>query len=229
MTEFVIAPVATPSLAVAGTSSRFPIRRVFCVGRNYSDHAREMGHDPDREPPFFFMKPADAVVPAEGRIAYPPLTEDFHHEIELVVAIGKDGANIDPQDALTHVWGYGVGLDLTRRDLQAQAKKMGRPWEWAKAFDASAPATPLRPVSEIGHPEAGAIWLDINGERRQRGDLSDQIWAVRDVIAHLSQSVGIKAGDLIYTGTPAGVGALQRGDVLTAGIEGIAELSVTIG
>lgn len=229
MTEFVIAPVATPSLAVAGTSSRFPIRRVFCVGRNYSDHAREMGHDPGREPPFFFMKPADAVVPAEGDIAYPPLTEDLHHEIELVVAIGKDGVNIDPQDALTHVWGYGVGLDLTRRDLQAQAKQMGRPWEWAKAFDASAPATPLRPVSEIGHPEAGAIWLAVDGEHRQRGDLSDQIWAVRDVIAHLSQSVGLKAGDLIYTGTPAGVGALQRGDVVTAGIEGIAELSVTIG
>lgn len=228
MSEFVIEPVATPSLAVEGTSSRFPIRRVFCVGRNYSEHAREMGHDPDREPPFFFMKPADAVVPAAGNIAYPPLTEDLHHEIELVVAIGKDGIDISPEDALSHVWGYGVGLDLTRRDLQAQAKKMGRPWEFAKAFDASAPATPLLPVSKVGHPAKGAIWLDVNGESRQRGDLSDQIWPVQDVIAYLSQSVGLKAGDLIYTGTPAGVGALQKGDVVTAGVEGIAELTVTI-
>jgi fumarylpyruvate hydrolase len=229
MTEFVIAPVATPSLAVDGTADRFPIRRVFCVGRNYSEHAREMGHDPDREPPFFFMKPADAVVPAEGRIAYPPLTQDLHHEVELIVAIGKDGIDIDPENALEHVWGYGVGLDLTRRDLQAQAKKMGRPWEFAKAFDQSGPATPLLPASRIGHPDKGLVWLDVNGEQRQRGDLADQIWSVKDVIAYLSQSVGLKAGDLIYTGTPAGVGALQQGDVVTGGVEGVSQFSLTIG
>ncbi|EPJ85861.1 MULTISPECIES: fumarylacetoacetate hydrolase family protein [Pseudomonas] len=228
MSEFVIAPVETPSLAVEGTSSRFPIRRVFCVGRNYSEHAREMGHDPDREPPFFFMKPADAVVAAQGSIAYPPLTQDLHHEVELVVAIGKGGVDIAPQDALDHVWGYAVGLDLTRRDLQGLAKKAGRPWEWGKAFDQSAPATPLVPVSRIGHPEKGLIWLDVNGAERQRGDLADQIWSVKEVIAYISQSVALKAGDLIYTGTPAGVGALQPGDVLTGGVEGIGEFSLTI-
>ena len=228
MSEFVIAPVETPSLAVEGTSSRFPIRRVFCVGRNYSEHAREMGHDPDREPPFFFMKPADAVVAAQGSIAYPPLTQDLHHEVELVVAIGKGGVDIAPQDALDHVWGYAVGLDLTRRDLQGLAKKAGRPWEWGKAFDQSAPATPLVPVSRIGHPEKGLIWLDVNGAERQRGDLADQIWSVKEVIAYISQSVALKAGDLIYTGTPAGVGALQPGDVLTGGVEGIDEFSLTI-
>lgn len=229
MTDFVIPPVATPSLAVEGSYARFPVRRVFCVGRNYSEHAREMGHDPDREPPFFFMKPADAVVPAEGQIAYPPLTRDLHHEVELVVAIGKDGVDIAPEDALSHVWGYGVGLDLTRRDLQAQAKKMGRPWEFGKAFDQSGPATALLPASRIGHPDKGLIWLDVNGEQRQRGDLADQIWSVKDVIACLSQSVGLKAGDLIYTGTPAGVGALQVGDVVTAGIEGVSQFCLTIG
>ncbi|WP_341523404.1 fumarylacetoacetate hydrolase family protein [Pseudomonas sp. G.S.17] len=228
MSEFVIAPVETPSLAVEGTSSRFPIRRVFCVGRNYSEHAREMGHDPDREPPFFFMKPADAVVAAEGSIAYPPLTQDLHHEVELVVAIGKGGVDIAPQDALDHVWGYAVGLDLTRRDLQGVAKKAGRPWEWGKAFDQSAPATPLVPVSRIGHPDKGLIWLDVNGAERQRGDLADQIWSVKDVIAYISQSVALKAGDLIYTGTPAGVAALQPGDVLTGGVEGIGQFSLTI-
>lgn len=229
MSDFVISAPATPSLAVAESSARFPIRRVFCVGRNYSEHAREMGHDPDREPPFFFMKPADAVVAAEGHVAYPPLTADLHHEVELVVAIGKGGTNIDASQALDHVWGYAAGLDLTRRDLQAQAKKMGRPWEWAKAFDASAPASTLLPVSRIGHPSRGAIWLDVNGEARQRGDLSDQIWAVPDVIAYLSQSVALQPGDLIFTGTPAGVGALQRGDVVTAGIDGVAVFSLTIG
>ncbi|MDB5983619.1 MAG: fumarylacetoacetate hydrolase [Pseudomonas sp.] len=229
MSEFVIAPVATPSLAVEGTSSRFPIRRVFCVGRNYSDHAREMGHDPDREPPFFFMKPADAIVPAEGTIAYPTLTEDLHHEIELVVAIGKDGVDIAPEDALSHVWGYAVGADLTRRDIQAQAKKMGRPWDWAKGFDESGPSTALAPVSRVGHPEKGAIWLKVNGVERQRGDLSDQIWPVKDVIAYISQSVKLKAGDLIFTGTPAGVGALNVGDVVNGGIDGISEFTFTVG
>lgn len=228
MSDYVIAPVTAPSLAVQGTSSRFPIRRVFCVGRNYSEHAREMGHDPDREPPFFFMKPADAVIPAEGDIAYPPLTEDLHHEIELVVAIGKDGVDIAPEDALSHVWGYAAGVDLTRRDIQAQAKKMGRPWDWAKGFDGSGPSSPLVPVSTAGHPEKGAIWLKVNGVERQRGDLSDQIWSVKDVISYISQSVTLKAGDLIFTGTPAGVGALQVGDVVSGGIEGVSEFAFTV-
>jgi len=183
MTEFVIAVPKTPSLAVEGQSARFPLRRVYCVGRNYSEHAREMGHDPDREPPFFFSKPADAVVPARDSVPYPTLTEDLHYEVELVVAIAKGGKDIAAADALSHVWGYTVGVDLTRRDLQAQAKKMGRPCDFAKGFDASAPANPLRPVSQTGHPATGKIWLDVNGEKRQRGDLSDQIWQVADVIS----------------------------------------------
>ena len=225
MTEFVIAVPKTPSLAVEGQSARFPLRRVYCVGRNYSEHAREMGHDPDREPPFFFSKPADAVVPASGSVPYPTLTEDLHYEVELVVAIAQGGKNIAVADALSHVWGYTVGVDLTRRDLQAQAKKMGRPWDFAKGFDASAPANPLLPVSQTGHPATGKIWLDVNGEQRQRGDLSDQIWQVADVISYLSQAVELQPGDLIYTGTPAGVGAVQRGDVITGGIEGLSDFS----
>ncbi|WP_413528560.1 fumarylacetoacetate hydrolase family protein [Rahnella inusitata] len=228
MTEFVIAVPKTPSLAVEGQSARFPLRRVYCVGRNYSEHAREMGHDPDREPPFFFSKPADAVVPASGSVPYPTLTEDLHYEVELVVAIAQGGKNIAVADALSHVWGYTVGVDLTRRDLQAQAKKMGRPWDFAKGFDASAPANPLLPVSQTGHPATGRIWLDVNGEQRQRGDLSDQIWQVADVISYLSQAVELQPGDLIYTGTPAGVGAVQRGDVITGGIEGLSDFSFTL-
>lgn len=229
MTDYVFTPAPTPSLSVQGSAARFPLRRIFCVGRNYSEHAREMGHDPDREPPFFFMKPADAVVPAEGVIAYPPLTADLHHEVELVVAIGKGGVDISPEDALSHVWGYGIGIDLTRRDLQAQAKKLSRPWEWAKAFDQSAPTTALQPVSAIGHPSEGKIWLKVNGEQRQVGDLADQIWSVAEVISHASHSVALKPGDLIFTGTPAGVGALQPGDVVSAGIDGLGELNFTLG
>jgi len=229
MTDYVIPQPPTASVAIAGDSRRFPIRRVFCVGRNYSDHAREMGHDPDREPPFFFAKPADAVVPAEGQVAYPPLTADLHHEVELVVAIGEGGVDIEPGNALAHVWGYGVGLDLTRRDLQAEAKKLGRPWDFAKGFDESAPCTPLIPASTLGHPDRGAIWLQVNGQERQRGNLSDQIWAVPDIISYLSRAVALQPGDLIYTGTPAGVGALQRGDQVNAGIDGIGEFELRIG
>jgi fumarylpyruvate hydrolase len=229
MVEFVIPAPNTPALAVVDGNAAFPLRRVFCVGRNYSEHAREMGHDPDREPPFFFMKPADAVVPAEGEIAFPPLTADLHHEVELVVAIGKGGVDISPEQALEHVWGYGVGIDLTRRDIQAQAKKQGRPWDWAKGFDESAPCSPLRPVSSVGHPGEGAIWLKVNGEERQRGDLADQIWGVAEVISYASKSVALQAGDLILTGTPAGVGALQPGDKVEAGIAGVGELSFTLG
>lgn len=229
MTEFVIQPAPQASVAVAGSQARFPIRRVFCVGRNYAAHAREMGKDPDREPPFFFTKPADAVVPAEGTVPYPPLTENLHHEIELVVAIGKAGTNVSPAQALDLVWGYGVGVDLTRRDLQDVAKKMSRPWDWSKAFDASGPCGPLHPVSAVGHPSSGAIWLKVNGETRQQGDLNELIWPVADVIAYISEAMTLQPGDLIFTGTPAGVGALNPGDAVTAAVEGVGEIAFTIG
>lgn len=227
--QFVFAPPVLPSVAVAGSGQRFPIRRVLCVGRNYAAHAREMGNDPVREPPFFFMKPADAVVPASGIVAYPPLTDSLHHEIELVAAIGKAGTNIEPAAALDLVWGYGVGLDLTRRDLQDVAKQMRRPWDWSKGFDASAPCGPLRPVAQTGHPAAGRIWLDVNGERRQDGDLQELIWPIADVISHISRAIALRPGDLIFTGTPAGVGALAPGDTVRAGIDGIGEVAFTVG
>lgn len=229
MTDFVIDPPVQPSVAVAGSTPRFPIRRVFCVGRNYAAHAREMGKDPDREPPFFFTKPADAVVPAEGTVPYPPLTENLHHEIELVVAIGKGGANVSAAQALDLVWGYGVGVDLTRRDLQDVAKKMSRPWDWSKSFDASGPCGPLQPVSAVGHPSKGAIWLNVNGETRQKGDLDELIWPVADVIAYISEAMTLQPGDLIFTGTPAGVGALNPGDTVSGGVEGVGEITFTIG
>lgn len=229
MTEFVIQPAPQASVAVAGGTARFPIRRVFCVGRNYAAHAREMGKDPDREPPFFFTKPADAVVPAEGTVAYPPLTDNLHHEIEMVVAIGKGGSDIAADGALEHVWGYGVGVDLTRRDLQDVAKKMSRPWDWSKAFDASGPCGPLHPVSAVGHPAQGRIWLAVNGEVRQEGDLNELIWPVADVIAYISQSVALAPGDLIFTGTPAGVGRIEPGDKVTGGVAGLADIAFTMG
>ena len=229
MTDFVIPPPMTPSLAVAGSSARFPIRRVFCVGRNYAAHAREMGNDPTREPPFFFSKPADAVVPASGVVPYPGLTDNLHHEVEMVVAIGRGGVDVEAADALDLVWGYGVGLDLTRRDLQDVAKKMSRPWDWAKGFDASAPCSALQPVSAVGHPEAGRIWLQVNGELRQQGDLTELIWPVPDILSHISQAVALQPGDLIFTGTPAGVGALQPGDRVQGGVAGVAAFDFTMG
>jgi len=229
MTRFVFPPPEAPSAAVAGSDLRFPIRRVFCVGRNYAAHAREMGKDPTREAPFFFMKPADAVVPASGVIPYPMLTGNFHHEVELVVAIGGHGVRIGPEAALALVWGYGAGVDLTRRDLQEVAKAMSRPWEWSKAFDASAPCSPLRPASAIGHPAKGAIWLEVNGTVRQQGDLQDLIWPVPDIVSYISHSVALRPGDLIFTGTPAGVGALQPGDQIRGGVEGVAEFAFGIG
>lgn len=228
MSSYVITAPATPSLAVAGQDSRFPIRRVFCVGRNYGAHAREMGSDPDREPPFFFSKPADAVVPASGALPYPPSTHDLHHEVELVVALGSGGADIAPADAMALVWGYGVGLDLTRRDLQAVAKEAGRPWDMAKGFDASAPCSPLTPAATLGHPHDARIWLEVNGALRQEGKLNEMIWPVADVISHLSRLVRLEAGDLIYTGTPAGVAALQPGDQVRGGVEGVAEFALSI-
>jgi fumarylpyruvate hydrolase len=228
MIEDVIPRAVLPSLAVQGQAGRFPIRRVFCIGRNYRWQAPHAGAETEREPPFFFMKPADAVVPAEDPIVYPPLTQDFCHEIELVVAIGRDGADITPERALDHVWGHAVGLDLTRREIQAQAKRDGRPWEAAKAFDGSAPCTPLVPVSVSGHPARGAIWLAVNGVERQRADLGDLIWPVGELVSALSKSVRLRAGDLIFTGTPDGVAALQPGDRVSGGIDGVGRFSVTV-
>lgn len=216
------------SLAVQGTSDRFPIRRIFCVGRNYEAHAKEMGAD-TREPPFFFTKPADAALDTPCTIAYPKLTEDLHHEIELIIAIGKGGSEIAEEDVMDHVWGASVGLDLTRRDLQGVAKKMGRPWDWGKAFDQSAPIAAIKPIADVPSVEQGRIWLAVNGEVRQDADIADLIWSVREHIATLSQAVTLAPGDLVMTGTPAGVGEVVPGDVITGGVEGIGELQVTIG
>jgi fumarylpyruvate hydrolase len=226
---FVFSSVPQASVAVRGDEARFPVRRIFCVGRNYAAHAREMGKDPDREPPFFFTKPADAVVDDGVTIPYPPQTEDLHHEGELVVAIGKGGSDISEADALSHVWGYAIGNDLTRRDLQAVAKDLGRPWDFAKGFDCSAICGPVARVADVGHISAGSISLSVNGEVRQRGDIADLIWSIPEVISILSQSMRIEAGDLIYTGTPAGVGALMPGDVCVVEIAGLGGISTVIG
>jgi fumarylpyruvate hydrolase len=228
MTEFVITVPETASVAVARSSARFPVRRVFCVGRNYAAHAREMGSDPNREPPFFFTKPADAVIPASGAVPYPPSTNDLHHEIELVVALKAGGKDIDAAQALDLIWGYGVGLDLTRRDLQAVAKDAGRPWDMAKGFDASAPCSALHPVSDVGHPAQARIWLEVNGALRQEGNLDEMIWPIADVIASLSRLVTLAPGDLIYSGTPSGVGALQPGDRVRGGVDGVDTFELTI-
>ena len=229
MTEFVIPPPVPPSLAVQGSSARFPLRRVFCVGRNYAAHAREMGNDPDREPPFFFMKPADAVVPAAGILPYPACTSDLHHEVEMVVALSGGGSNIDPADALALVWGYGVGLDLTLRDLQAVAKQMSRPWDFSKGFDASAPCSALRPVASGGHPpESTRVALEVNGAVRQEGTLDQMIWPLPDIISHISRFVALAPGDLIFTGTPAGVSALLPGDRVRGVLDGVAEFAFQV-
>ena len=220
-----IGPV--PSLPVAGSELRFPVGRIYCVGRNYADHAREMGHDPNREPPFFFMKPANSIVQNNSTLAFPVATKEVHHEIELVVAIGKGGKDIPVESALEHVWGYGVGLDMTRRDLQGEAKKAGRPWDMGKAFDESAPCTALRPATEIGHPAKGAIRVKVNGQVKQQGDLAQQIWNVPEQIAYLSRMITLQPGDLIFTGTPAGVGPVNPGDKLEGHIDGVGDLAIT--
>jgi fumarylpyruvate hydrolase len=229
MTEFVFTPPAAASVAVAGESARFPVRRIFCVGRNYAAHAREMGKDPDREPPFFFTKPADAVVDTGETVPYPPETKSFHYEIELIVAIGKGGFNIAAETALDHVFGYGVGIDLTRRDLQLEARDKGRPWDWGKSFDQSAPIAPLHRVDGVFRPDAGRIWLAVNGAIKQDADLVELIWSVPDIIAILSRSMVLKPGDLVMTGTPAGVGAIVASDRVTGGIAGLGDIEVTIG
>ncbi|WP_069865869.1 fumarylacetoacetate hydrolase family protein [Pseudomonas citronellolis] len=229
---YVFEPAAPTSLPVAGSDARFPVRRVYCVGRNYAAHAREMGFDPDREPPFFFCKPADAVVPvADGQtleLPYPAETANYHYEIELVVAIGKAGRNIPLERANEHVWGYAVGLDMTRRDLQMKMREMGRPWEIGKAFDESAPIAALHPASEVGHPAHAGIWLQVNGEDKQRSDIDKLIWSVPETIAYLSRFFELQPGDMIMTGTPEGVGPVVVGDLMLGGIDGLGELSVLI-
>ena len=226
--SFVILPVAQPTVEVAGSDDRFPVHRIYCVGRNYAKHAREMGMDPEREPPFFFAKPADAVVANGTPVPYPPRTANLHHEIELVVAIGRGGRGIPVAGALGHVYGYAVGLDLTRRDLQFEAREQGRPWDVAKGFDCSAPIGAIRPAAQMGHPERGSIWLEVNGEARQRANLSEMIWSVPEIVAELSTYFELRAGDLIFTGTPEGVGPVQRGDSLVGGIDGLETLRITI-
>jgi fumarylpyruvate hydrolase len=226
-TEFVFPPPAVPSVEIVGTAQRFPVRRIYCVGRNYADHAREMGSDP-KEPPVFFTKPPDAIVANGATIPYPSRTENFHYEVELVVAIGGAGRNIAASQGLAHVFGYAVGNDLTRRDLQGAAKKKGLPWDSGKAFDASAPIAAIRPAS-LGHIERGKIWLTVNGETCQQSDVSEMIWSLPAIIAELSTLFELKAGDLIYTGTPAGVGPLKPGDHIECGIDGLETLRNTIG
>ena len=226
---FVFPAPPQASLAVQGSDARFPVRRIFCVGRNYEAHAREMGNDPDREPPFFFTKPADAACDTPCTIPYPSLTNDLHHEIELVVAIGKGGSNIAVEDVMNHIWGASVGIDLTRRDLQNDAKQTRRPWDWSKAFDLSAPIAALKPIADVPSLTNARIWLAVNGEIRQDADIADLIWPVAEHIATLSQGMALAAGDLVMTGTPAGVAAITEGDIVTGGIDGLAELEITIG
>ena len=223
---YAIAAPPVTTVAVTGTEAVFPVSRVYCVGRNYAEHSIEMGHDPERELPFFFMKPADAVVPP-GHLPFPTQTQDLHHEIELVVALSTGGRDIPVDRALDHVFGYAVGLDMTRRDLQGAAKKAGRPWDMAKGFDQSAPTGSIRPVEDIGHPTRGAVWLRINGQPRQEGDLDQQIWKVPETISYLSTLVALRPGDLIMTGTPKGVGRVEPGDRLEGHIDGVGDLTVS--
>jgi fumarylpyruvate hydrolase len=225
---------AAPAQAVVpidGTTDLFPVHRIYCVGRNYADHAKEMGFS-GREAPFFFMKPADAVLPvpwgATGEMPYPGETANLHHEIELVVAIGRAGRDIAPEGAAVHIWGYAVGLDMTRRDLQLALRDKGRPWDVAKGFDCSAPISPLKPIAATGEITAGAIWLEVNGAKRQSSDIDKLIWNVNETVSHLSKYYTLLPGDLIYTGTPEGVGAVVRGDLLVGGVAGLGTLQVRI-
>ncbi|MEM8632216.1 MAG: fumarylacetoacetate hydrolase family protein [Pseudomonadota bacterium] len=220
MTAFAIDPPKQALLPVVGSEAPFPVRRVYCIGRNYAAHAVEMGHDPDREPPFFFQKNPDNLDPS-GEFPYPDNSSDVHHEIEMLVALKSGGRNISSDDALDHVFGYGLCLDMTRRDLQGEMKKLGRPWEIGKAFEKSAPSGPIFPVSQVAHPASGRIALSVNGTLRQEGDLSQMIWKVPEMISYLSAYFELAAGDVILSGTPSGVGPVQRGDVLLGEIDGI--------
>ena len=225
--DYVFSPAVPAAIPVAGCAAYFPVRRVYCVGQNYAEHAAEMGGD-GRQPPFFFAKPTDALVPGGGDIPYPPQTVNLQHEVELVVALAQGGSAIPADRALDCVFGYAVGFDLTRRDLQLRAKAKGQPWEMGKGFDQGAPIGAIVPASVLGHPTSGAIWLKVNGDLKQKGDLAQMSWKVAEIIANLSTYVALKPGDLIFTGTPAGVSTVQRGDVLTGGIDGVGELSVCL-
>lgn len=226
--EYVVPLWTPPAVAVDG-GGLFPVRRIFCVGRNYAAHAREMGMDPTREPPFFFCKPSDAVMPDGAEIPYPPATGNLHHEIELVVAVGTGGRDIPVETALNHVYGYGAGIDLTRRDMQTAAREKGHPWDMSKGFDQSAPCSALRTVAAVGHPAKGEISLSVNGSPRQHGDIADMIWSVPETISYLSGLVELAPGDLIYTGTPEGVGALVKGDRVEGSVDGVGTITITIG
>ena len=228
MTTYVFPPPEVVSVAVAGSAERFAVCRILCVGRNYAAHAREMGQD-EREPPFFFSKPRDAVVASGATVPYPPDTRNLNYEIELVVALGREARDVSRAAAVDCVYGYAVGIDFTRRDLQIKARDMGRPWELGKGFDQSAPCSDIHRVAQTGHPESGRIWLSVNGVTKQDGDLSELIWQVPDIIATLSRTMILKPGDLIFTGTPAGVGPTVPGDVLRGGVEGVGEITVTMG
>lgn len=229
---FVFQPEAPVALAVAGSTDQFAVRRVYCVGRNYAAHAREMGFDPDREPPFFFCKPDNAIVPvAYGEtleLPYPAQTQNYHYEAELVAVIGKAGSDIAGEDALSHVWGYAVGLDMTRRDLQMKMREMGRPWEIGKAFDLSAPVGPVHPASVAGHFENAGLWLTVNGETKQKSDVSHLIWSVAETVSYLSKFFRLEPGDVIFTGTPEGVGPVKAGDTMKVGVERLGELTVKV-
>jgi len=227
MSNYVINPPAVVSIPIEGSDQVFPVRRVYCIGRNYAAHAIEMGHDPDREPPFFFQKNPDNLYVGDT-FPYPAQTKDVHHEIEMIVALKSGGTNISVDKALDHVWGYGVGLDMTRRDLQGIAKEMRRPWEIGKAFELSAPIGPLKPVSAVGHPAAGMVQLKVNGTPKQTGDLNQMIWKVPEMISYLSDYFELAAGDVIMTGTPAGVGPVVVGDVMDVHVEGVGDLTVTV-
>lgn len=227
MTDLAIAPLPPVLLPVAGSTAKFPVRRVYCIGRNYAAHAIEMGHDPDREPPFFFQKNPDNLDPS-GEFPYPAKSADVHHEAEMLVALKSGGTNIPVETALDHVYGYGLALDMTRRDLQGEMKKMGRPWEIGKAFERSAPCGPIHPVAAVGHPDRGALSLSVNGDERQSGNLNQMIWKVPEMISYLSAYFDLGAGDVILSGTPAGVAAVQRGDKIVMTIEGLGRLEVTV-
>lgn len=225
--QYAVTAPAQATLPIEGTEVLFPVRRIYCVGRNYAEHAREMGFDPDREPPFFFMKPADAIVAEGSEIPYPPKTNDFHYEIELVAAIGTGGSDIALDNALDHVFGYAVGIDLTRRDVQIEARKAGRPWDMGKGFDRSAPCSALIRADRFD-PTSGAIWLEVNGQRKQDSDLSKLIWSVAEVVSYLSGYMELQPGDLIFTGTPEGVGALVRGDTVKGHIDGVGDINISV-
>ena len=225
--NYVIEPPAVPAVPIAGSDRLFPVHRVYCVGRNYAAHAVEMGHDPNKEPPFFFQKNPNNLD-TSGNFPYPPASNDVHHEIEMIVALKSGGIDIPVDKALDCIYGYGVGLDMTRRDLQGKAKDMGRPWEVGKAFEHSAPCGDIVPAASLGHPASGAIWLDVDGERKQTGDLNQMIWKTPEIIASLSGLFVLAPGDLIFSGTPAGVGAAQRGQTMLVHIDGVGELSVRV-